>query len=148
MCGTACAPSTSTGTSARCAISTICWTGLTVPSAFETCAHRDQLRARREQLRKFVQQQLAAIVDRHDAQLRALLFAEHLPRHDVGVVLHGGDQHFIARADMRAAVGLRDQVDGLGGAAHKDDFALVGALRKRCTVRRAASCSSVACSER
>ncbi len=47
---------------------------------------------------------------------------------------------FVARADVRAAVGLRDQVDGLGGAADEDDFAGVSAaLRNCCTVARAAS---------
>ena len=72
--------------------------------------------------------ELAAIVDGSDAQLRAFFLAEHLPRHDVGVVLHGGDEHFVAGADVRAAVGLRDQVDGLGGAADEDDLARVGGV--------------------
>ena len=38
---------------------------------------------------------------------------------------------------MRAAVGLRDQVDGLGGAAHEDDFLRSAAFRNFCTVSRA-----------
>ena len=83
----------------------------------------DDLGLRAEQLLEFIEQQFAAIVDGRDAQLRALLFAQHLPGHDVGVVLHGGDEHFIAGADVSAAVGLRHEVDGFGGAAHEDDFA-------------------------
>ena len=101
---------------------------------------RDELRPRPEQLREFVEQQLAAIVDRGDAQLRALFFAQHLPGHDVGVVLHGGDQDFVACADVLAAVGLRDQVDAFGGAADENNFAAdARALRNCCAVRRAAS---------
>ena len=38
MCGTACAPSTMTGTSCSCAIRIISFMGLMVPSTFETCA--------------------------------------------------------------------------------------------------------------
>ena len=79
--------------------------------------------ARPEQLLEFIQQQFAAIVDGSDAQFRALLIAQHLPGNDVGVVLHGGDEHFIACADVLPPVGLRHEVDGLGGAAHEDDLA-------------------------
>ena len=37
--------------------------------------------------------QLARVGDRGDAQLDAVRVAQHLPGHDVGVVLHLGDQH-------------------------------------------------------
>ena len=67
--------------------------------------------------------QLALLIDRRNPQLRALLLAQHLPRNDVGVVLHRRDQHFVTRADMRPAIGLRHEVDGFGRAAHKDDLA-------------------------
>ena len=79
-------------------------------------------------LGKFVQQQFAAIVDGRNFQVRAFFFAKNLPRHDVGVVLHGGDEHFVACADVDAAVGLRDEVDGLGCAADEDNFARVGCV--------------------
>ena len=49
---------------------------------------RDELRARRQQPLELVEAQLAAFVDRHDAQRRARLLAEQLPGHDVRVVLH------------------------------------------------------------
>ena len=76
---------------------------------------------RAEQLLIFVEQHVAAIVDRRDAQLGALLGAQHLPRHDVGVVLEVGDDHLVAVADVAPAPGLRDEVDRLGRAAHADD---------------------------
>ena len=82
----------------------------------------DELRFRPEQLREFLEDQLAAVVDRNHSQLRAAVFAEKLPGHDIRMVLHVGDDHFIARMNLRAAVGLRDEVDALRGAAHEDDF--------------------------
>ena len=75
--------------------------GLIVP-ALRDVRDGDELRLRAQQLREFVEQQLAAIVDRRDAQLGAFFLAQHLPGHDVGVVLHGGDEHFVAGADMCA----------------------------------------------
>ena len=87
MCETACAPSTSTRAPWRCAISTISRAGVIVPSAFDTCVNDDELRPRAEQLLVLLEDHLAAIVDRRDAQRRALLGAQLLPRHDVRVVL-------------------------------------------------------------
>ena len=84
-----------------------------------------ELGARRQQPLKLIEQQLAAIIDRRDAQLRASLVAQDLPGHDIGVVLHRGDQHFVARRDLRAAVGLRDEIDAFGGPADEDDFVRV-----------------------
>ena len=51
-----------------------------------------------------------------------LLVAEHLPGHDVRVVLQSGDQDLVAGSDILAAVGLGDQVNAFGGAAHEDDL--------------------------
>ncbi len=61
--------------------------------------------------------QLAAIGDRAYAQLNAVAVAQHLPGHDVGVVLHLRDQHRLARLHDAAAVGVGDQVDRLGAVA-------------------------------
>ncbi len=73
--------------------------------------------------------------------MRAFFFAENLPRHNVRMVLHGRDKHFVARADVLAAVSLRDQIDGLGGASYKNNLARVGRIdelldrQPRCIVR-------------
>ena len=55
----------------------------------------------------------------------ALFFAKYLPGHDVGVVLHGGDDDFVIRPDVGPAVGLGYQIDALGGAPHEDDLLVV-----------------------
>ena len=68
-------------------------------------------------------QQLAAPVDRRDLERAARLLAHELPRHDVRVMLERGDQDLVARAEARARVGLRNEVDRLRRAANEDDLA-------------------------
>ena len=59
---------------------------------------RDDLRLPAGQdLLVLLQPQFAAVVHRDDAQLGAGLLAHHLPGDDVGMMLHGGDHHFVAR---------------------------------------------------
>src|SRR5262249_52350132 len=79
-----------------------------------------------EELLVLVQADLTAIVDRRDAQARALLRAELLPRDDVRVVLEPGDDDLVALRDVAAPPALRDEVDPLGRAADEDDL-----LRRR-----------------
>ena len=92
--------------------------------------HGDQLGARVQQLFVFIEQQFAALVDGRDAQDGLFFLAQNLPGHDVGVVLHGGDDDFVAGLDMSAAIGVGDQVDALGDAADEDDLAPVGGIEE------------------
>ncbi len=121
MCETDCAPSTSTRAPWRCAIAVISRTGVTVPSALETCVIETMRVLRIEQLFIFLENDLAAIVDRRDAQPGAGLGAEHLPGHDIGVMLEPGDDDLVALSHIAAAPGLGDEIDALGRAAHEDD---------------------------
>ena len=70
--------------------------GVTVPSALETVRQRDDAGARVEELLIFVEPDVAVIVDRRDAQLRAGRGAKLLPGHDIGVVLQLGDDDLVA----------------------------------------------------
>ena len=79
-----------------------------------------ELRLLAQQRVVFIHQQFARVVHRNDAQPGALLFAEHLPRNNVGVMLHRRDDDFVARADELAAIAMHDQVHAFSGAAHKD----------------------------
>ncbi len=67
----------------------------------------DQLRARPDQAFQLVDAQRAVVIHRRHAQDRALLLAEHLPGHDVGVVLHHRDDDLVSGAHASPAVGLR-----------------------------------------
>ena len=86
--------------------------------------HADEFGALVEELLVLVDQQFAGIVDRHDADLRALLFGQHLPRHDVRVVLERGQDDFVAGADELAAIAVHHEVDRVRGAAGEDHFAV------------------------
>jgi len=68
--------------------------------------------------------QLASIAHRNDLDHRAGPFGQELPGHDVGVVLHVGEQDLVARADALSE-GVRDQVDRLGGAPGEHDLPVV-----------------------
>ena len=78
-------------------------TGNTVPSAFDTCAMRDEPRARRQQGDEGIKQKLALAIDGRHLQGAAGLLAHDLPGDDVGVVLEGGDEDLIAGTEARPA---------------------------------------------
>ena len=80
-----------------------------------------------EQCLEFVDQQFASIVHRDHADHCALLFCQHLPRHDVRMVFQAGQDDLVALADERAAVSVHHQVDGLCGPLREND--LPGFLR-------------------
>ena len=79
-----------------------------------------------QELLVFIQQHLARVVHRDHAQLGALGRRKLLPGHDVGVVLQVADDDLVALADVLRAPALGHEVDGLGGAAHKDHFVHIG----------------------
>ena len=64
--------------------------------------------ARPQQFFKFVKQQLAVIIDGNNLKLGAFFFAQNLPGHDIRVMLHGSDEHFVSSANLDASVSLRD----------------------------------------
>ncbi len=97
MCETACAPSTSTQRAvAMRHLDHLACAGVTVPSALETWVNETRRVRRTEQLLVLLENDLAAIVHRRDAQPRAGLGAELLPGHDVGVMLEPGDDDLVA----------------------------------------------------
>ena len=111
------------GTPRACASARYAATGMTVPSAFETWATAtSRVRGSRAAVAN-ASSRARRVVDRRHAQARAGALAQHLPGHDVGVVLHVGDQDLVARRRRGAPEALRHQVDRLGGAAHEDDLA-------------------------
>ena len=90
----------------------------------------DDARLRIEQRLVFVEQDVAAIVDRGDAERGALRVAEHLPRHDIRVMFEIGDDHLVALVDIPPAPGLGHEIDRLGRAAHPDDAVVGGRVEE------------------
>ena len=83
-----------------------------------------------EQPLVLVQDQFAGVGEGHDFQRRAGALAQQLPGHDVGVVLHAGDDDLVAGLDRAAAETARHQVDAFGGAAGENDFLDAGRVQK------------------
>ena len=97
-----------------------------MPSAFDMCVIATS-RVRGDSSRSnCVEHQLAAIVDRRDAQ-RARRSARTRSCH--GTMFEwcsiARDQHLVARPQPRPREALRDQIDALGRVAREDDFARV-----------------------
>ncbi len=61
---------------------------------------------------------------RHPAQDDAALGREDVPGDDVRVVLHVGEHDDVAFAQVRAAPGVRDEVEALGRVLREDHFTL------------------------
>jgi hypothetical protein len=101
----------------------------------------DESRSLAERALECGQIERAVLEDRCDAQPRPALFAQHLPRYDVGVVLHLGDEHLVARAQVRSAPAGGDQVDRLGGVADEHDLARLASAQE---ARDALACGFVA----
>ncbi len=77
--------------------------------------------ARREQPVEARHVEVRAVEHRHGHEARAAVAAGHLPRDEVRVVLHLGDENLVARL-QGAPDRLGHQVHALGGAAREDHF--------------------------
>ncbi len=92
------------------------------PQGVAHLAKRHELRGALEELVELVEAQLSSLVDVHVLDRGSLLGGQDLPRHDVRVVLEEGEDEQVALLDMLASPRIRDQVDGLSGAARVDDL--------------------------
>ena len=86
----------------------------------------DQLRAVGQQGGEFFEIELPVVLHRRDLEHDPLAVAQQLPGHDVGVVLHLGNDDLVARRKMGLGPGAGDQVDRLGHIPGEDDI-----LRRR-----------------
>jgi len=104
-----------------------------VPATFDTCATATifaPVKSSRSKSRR------PASSNRRDPQRRATLGAQHLPRHEVRVVLELGRDHDVARTEVGAAPALRDQVDRCSRAAREHHLTRCPAEPRRDKVAR------------
>ena len=94
---------------------------------------RDDLRALVDQLVDVGEVEPTVVGDAEPAQRRAGALAQDLPRHDVGVVLHLGDDDLVAGLQRASSPrqDVRDQVQRLGGVLGEDDRVGVGCADER-----------------
>src|SRR5437867_5643678 len=69
-----------------------------------------------------LKKELSPIADRHDTEPGPLLLAKDLPRNDIGMVFHLGDEDLITRPDMLAAKAGGYQIDTFRRAPHEDNL--------------------------
>ena len=89
-----------------------------------------QLGAGAQHRLELVHQQLTGLVDGDHSQYGPLFLAKDLPRNDVGVVFHVGDDNFIAGAYVLLAVGLGHQVDAFCGPSGVDNLPVTGGVEE------------------
>ena len=82
----------------------------------------DYFRALVEQFGVGIHVEFARVADGNHAQHCAGGITHHLPRHDVGMMLHFRNDNFIAGLEFAAAITKRNQVDCFRGATHENDF--------------------------
>ena len=97
-------------------------TGLIVPSEFEMCVNANSFTSLVSNRIQLIQRERAVFIHGHETQLRAGSLRDQLPRHEIAVVFHFGEENHISSAKKFSAPGLRDQIDALGRAAREDDF--------------------------
>ena len=87
---------------------------------------RDQLRLEPQQHLEDVEAKDPVIGDRDELEVAVALLDEELPRDEVGVVLHLGQDDGVAAVDVAPAPRIGDEVDRLGRVAGEDDLVAVG----------------------
>ena len=93
-----------------------------MPSELETWVNAKSFTSGVSNCVELFERERAVVAHRHEAKLRADSFGQELPRHEVAVVLHLGEQNHIAGAKKFSAPGLRHEVDALRRSAREDDF--------------------------
>ena len=91
---------------------------------------RHQLDPPVEQAVEGVEVQRAIVKQRARHQFGAGQLSGDLPGHDVGMVLHAGDQHAITGLEVGTAPAPRDQVDRVGAAHGEDDLLRGGGAKE------------------
>ena len=69
--------------------------------------------------------EIARIEHGNDLQDSTRFFGSNLPWHNIRMVLHVGDENLIASGELSFHESMRDKIDPLCRAAHKDNFVLI-----------------------
>ena len=92
------------------------------PQRVRDMHQRNDLHARGQAAAEVVEVEFAGVGDGNRRDPGADRFGHHLPGHDVGVVLHLGDQHLVTLAQRVAPQTGGREVQPLGGAPQEDDL--------------------------
>ena len=89
---------------------------------------RDELRLEPQQHLEDVEAEDPVVGDRDELEVAVALLDEELPRDEVGVVLHLGQDDGVAAVDVGPAPRVGDEVDRLGRVAGEDELVAVGGV--------------------
>ena len=92
------------------------------PERVRDVGERHELRLQAEQHLEDVEPEDAVVGDRDELEVAVALLDEELPRDEVGVVLHLGQDDGVAAIDVPPAPRIGDEVDRLGRVAGEDDL--------------------------
>ena len=84
-----------------------------------------------EQRVDVVQHQTPLGINGDGAQYGTSALGNELPRHDVGVMLHLAQQNHITGLQITPTPSLGHQINGFGGIASKNHFAVVSGIDKQ-----------------
>ena len=98
------------------------------PERVRDVGEGDQLRAQAEQHLEHVEPEDPVVGDRDELEVPVLLLDQDLPRDEVGVMLHLGQDDGVAAVDVPAAPRVGHQVDRLGRVAGEHDLAAIGGV--------------------
>ena len=90
----------------------------------------DQFGARRDGVDHLLRIKIAACIHINPLEGNALAFAQEMPGHDIGVMLHHRQENLIARLHAGHGPAVGDHVDALGGAGIQNDLILIGNAEK------------------
>ena len=93
-----------------------------MPSELETWVKAKSFTSGVSSSAKLLERERAIVAHRHEAQPRAGSLREQLPRHEIAVVLHLGEQDDVAGAEKFSAPRLRHEIDALRRPAREDDL--------------------------
>ena len=92
------------------------------PERVRNVRERDELRLELEEDLEDIEAEQAIVGDRDELEIRVLLLDQELPRDEVSVMLHLGQDDDIATGDVLAAPRIRHEVDRLGRVAGEHDL--------------------------
>ena len=95
-------------------------------------SERDEPGLEAQQDLEDVESEQAVVRDGDELEVGVLLLDEELPRDEVGVMLHLGQDDDVAARDVLAAPRIGDEVDRLRGIAGEDDLVGVGRVDEFC----------------
>ena len=96
--------------------------GIDGPESVRDMSHGHQAGAFAEQALVGLHVELTAIVDGDHLELGSGVGTYQLPRHDIRMMLHLGDEHLVSRLEPRPQEAPGHQVDAFRGTAHEDDL--------------------------